>query len=937
MTIKRHFFYLTSFAAMAVAMTITAQAQTIGTAPVADDVSDDDSIVVTGSRPIAESEAAALEIQKNSDSLISVAASDSVGRLPDQNIAQAASRLPGVAVQRDQGQARYINLRGAPKTWTTISLDGLTIVSPEGRDSRFDSIPSALASKIIVRKAVTPNMTGETIAGNVDIITRTPFDYPDGKIALKAGAGHVEYGSRMEYEGSAVASKRFDTNVGEIGVLLAGSYYKRDMITDNFENDWEAVAQDQQPGFFDRKWARETENKLYRLTRKNYSVSGMVDFRPDDDNRIFVQSLYTAFTDDEARDNFIFDLDDRQNDNTRGTAPCTIAFTPTPRNTGYADVCIGNTPLTGTVYGIDINQRATLRAFKQSVQTNTLGGDHKFGDWEMNWRANYTRSLDDRSVVLENRYESPSTRNLRPSVMYDLTDPNLARLRLFSTIANLNGTFQTGAETRNIETFVRPLVSAVSADLIDVTTAYTGKLDLAYNTGWFGGETKLAFGLQYDQRTKDRDESEFRATTAAQFGAAGIPVTYLPSTIDQPFQGKIPLSYDFRYFDTDAFKAYAKSLRGVVARTPLIANNFNVEEEILAGYVMATSKFDWGSIVGGVRVERIKNVGNAIATITTAAIPASGSNPAVPSRTILQPVSVSSDSTLFFPSVHLNYNWDDDKKLRIGFTTGAARPDYDELRPNFVVNDASQSISAGNPNATAEKAWGVDAYAEWYIQPRGFASIGVFYKRAKDVLFDTTRTYGSDLLDSNGVDRSNYQFSAIANGGSGYIYGVEGAIQLQLEAYTTDLGLPDWMGGFGLSANATLNKSRATRPDGQKVSFPGTSDAVYNIGAYYEKYGLSLRLNYQKRTDWLDELGAFGAVGAVNTEPRGIDGGDFYWATDDELDFSARYAVNQNIEVYFDASNLLNNPGRRFVDQSQYTIEWERFGRRYTSGVRVNF
>src|SRR5690349_10167421 len=60
------------------------------------DTSQVDEIVVSGRRPIAESEAAALAVQAKSDSLVSVAASDSVGRLPDQNIAQATSRLPGV-------------------------------------------------------------------------------------------------------------------------------------------------------------------------------------------------------------------------------------------------------------------------------------------------------------------------------------------------------------------------------------------------------------------------------------------------------------------------------------------------------------------------------------------------------------------------------------------------------------------------------------------------------------------------------------------------------------------------------------------------------------------------------------------------------------------------------------------------------------------------
>jgi hypothetical protein len=74
-------------------------------------------IVVNGSRPIVESEEAALQVQKMSDSLVAVAASDSVGRLPDQNIAQAASRLPGIAVERDQGK------RAISAAWRAEELD----------------------------------------------------------------------------------------------------------------------------------------------------------------------------------------------------------------------------------------------------------------------------------------------------------------------------------------------------------------------------------------------------------------------------------------------------------------------------------------------------------------------------------------------------------------------------------------------------------------------------------------------------------------------------------------------------------------------------------------------------------------------------------------------------------------------------------------------
>lgn len=82
-----------------------------------------------------------------------------------------------------------------------------------------------------------------------------------------------------------------------------------------------------------------------------------------------------------------------------------------------------------------------------------------------------------------------------------------------------------------------------------------------------------------------------------------------------------------------------------------------------------------------------------------------------------------------------------------------------------------------------------------------------------------------------------------------------------------------------------------------------------------------------------------------------MDGGDTYWDADEELDVSARYAINKHVEIYFDAANLTNQPGRRFSDPSgiltatgtptamvrTQTIEWERFGRRFTGGVRVTF
>ncbi|WP_019367802.1 TonB-dependent receptor [Sphingomonas sp. ATCC 31555] len=889
-------------------------------------------IIVTGARPIAESESLALRIQRASDSLVTVSAADSVGRLPDQNIAQAASRLPGIAVERDQGQARYISLRGSPNYWTTLSFDGITVVSPEGRDARFDSIPSAIASQIIVSKAVTPDMTGETVAGNVNVVTRSAFDYSGAHFAGKAGYGIAELGDRKQYEASAVASQRFKVGEGELGVLVSGSYFQRGMITDNFETDYERVSQDQRPGNATRFWAAEAENKLYRLTRRNWSASGRVDYKPDDQNTISLRSIYTIFKDDEARDNYRFDLDDRQSDLVSSTTDCARTANPTPTTTGYADVCIGNTPQRGTIYGIDIRQRSTLRAFRQSIFTNSVVGEHDFAPgWHLSWVGNYTESKDDRSVVGEIAWDSPSTRTLRPTVGYDFSDPNRSRLLLFNTI-QLSGPTRYSAGTRvvAVDSFTKAPSSLTVLDAIDTTKAYTGRLVLSREARFLGSDAVFKAGFQFDQRTKVADEKQILLNTSAQLASVGIPTNYAAFSLDEPFAGALPMDYTFRYFDEDKMRAVANSARGQYAFTPNTANNYDVRERIYAGYLMGTLRYDWGSILGGVRVERLENRGKAVATLgTTTGL-----------------VTAESSQTLAFPSLHINYNVDDTKKLRLSFNSGGARGDYDQLRPNVVINDPNQTISGGNPAVKPERAYGVDGYFEWYLRPQGYLMAGVFYKRVEDVLYRQSRTFGSNALDTNGIDRSAYVFTGITNGGDGRIFGAEAAAQLQLEPWTNALGLPDWMGGFGISANVTLNDSQVTKPalgsavPARRVRLPGTSDMVYNIGGYYEKYGLSLRVQYQRRSDWLDTIA-----------DDLTDAGDTYWAADEEMDISARYAITKRFEVYVDVQNVLDQPGRRYAEPGNLltatgtptptiksqTIEWERFGRRYAAGVRVNF
>ena len=907
---------MTSVSLVAALMASAAQAQGVV-----------EELVVTG-RPIAESEAAALLIQKESDSLVSVLAADAVGRLPDQNIAFAIGRLPGVAVERDQGQARYVNLRGAKINWTTVSFDGLSIVSPEGRSTRFDNIPSALASQIIVSKAVTPDMTGDTLAGNVNIITRSAFDEPGMVLNGKLALGILELGGGEEAEATLFFSNRFLDD--RLGVVLQAGKYHRNMVTDNWETDpWQTggAGSDRRSGFETRRWAREHENKPYRLTRSNIGGTIKLEYELADDSRVFASSIYTDYSDEELRNNYIFRFDNGRV-NPGLTGPCPAVQAP-QTGTGFADICNGNTPERGTLYGVQILPNFNSLESSEYTWTNTLGGEHLWQDWDVSWRLNYTQTEDGQNAPARSNFSSPTDPALRPTVEYDFTDDDNHTVRLYRTI--VTGTGATAVRSRGERVFsvdAFPLIGTgnqiSTTDRGDPTFAYTAKFDVGRDLSFMGSDLRIKLGGLYTARTKKAEEKTF-AATPAQLAAAGRPFTFDQIRNFKPYQGDYVLGYTFNYFSKSALDNLAGELlrAGVLVRQDTSANYFRVQEKILAGYAMGTLDQTWGNLVFGARVERTENSGEAFATLGG----------------VRQIVTAQKEDTQVYPSAHVNWDLNEEMKVRVGVTTGASRPDFDELRPNFTFNDATLSISGGNPDAGPEKAVGVDAYFEWYLQPRGFFSAGVYYKDISDVLFVQSGVFNRDILNSGGIDRSGYTLTTLRNGGAGYIRGVEFALQQSVETYLEGRNLPDWLSGFGVQANVLINDSEVTVPaiggvPARKVPLQGSSDLVYNASIYYERYGLSARLAYQFRTEWGQSTGEYQVLNGVVVP---VTNGDVYWDDDEELDLSIRYAIAENLEWFFDAANLTDDAGVRYADDPGHPIEYETFGRRYIMGVRFNF
>jgi len=122
--------------------------------------------VVVVAKPIRASQISAIEAKRNANNVADIISADAIGRFPDQNLADALGRLAGLAIERDQGQARYVSFRGSPKRYTTTAFNGIDIPGVEnGRIPRFDAYPAVITGQVVANKAITADMPGESISG----------------------------------------------------------------------------------------------------------------------------------------------------------------------------------------------------------------------------------------------------------------------------------------------------------------------------------------------------------------------------------------------------------------------------------------------------------------------------------------------------------------------------------------------------------------------------------------------------------------------------------------------------------------------------------------------------------------------------------------------------------------------------------------------------
>jgi TonB-dependent receptor len=881
----------------------------------------EEDIVVTGVR---QSLSSAQAIKRNSNEIVDSVQAQDIGKLPDANTVEALQRITGVQIQRRYGEGDTdfdhrtqpaITVRGL--TQVSNFIDGRQALSAAGsRTLDLQAVPPELLAGIDVFKNPPASTIEGDIAGVVNIRTRLPFDAPGQLISATAKANYYDRAQKVGGSASALYSNRFETGLGEMGILLNASYgkssYRQDAIL--IGQFGPIPAGITIPGAPANAQVPIGE-QIYDDggDRKRLGIAGAFQWQAADNVLVTAQALFSRYKFFRQGKYYYFNNNGNNDANGDPIATPLAGATFTWDDAGYAT--------SGTL----ANQVFESARFDQDLTEQN--GNYTFNvKWDItsnlhsSFDAQYMKSSydADRNGFVISLYdktgETPYNAPNQSIVDFDLRGSkpvwNVRNAALLSDPNNYAFTYMADSLQRN------------DADQLAL------RYDLEYDMeGSF--LSKLRGGVRYADTSVDL-RGTWNAFCLLPSGPnpscsspAGTPFVRVSQFPELALQGPTHDFFDGRtlpggiyYPNFESGSSLWDSLTkseakfGATPKTAFTPGDLNHQtEKVLAGYLIA----DYGGSVLGLPIDG--TVGVRVVQTKT------GSRGTVfNSDGTLDPINVSRKYTKALPSFNLRAHLTDKLQARFAFSKSFARPNFDQMGTNVNLNPVTEvnpitgrpSGSSGNPYLNPIKATNYDATLEWYFAKTGSLTIGGFYKQVDGFLASgtTVRTFG-------GVA---YDIGTTLNSGKGKVKGFEVAYQQFFDF------LPGVLKGLGLQANYTFVDSNVTNPFAvagstipTRVPLEKLSKHSYNLVGLYERGPLTARLAWSWRGKYLDTTYGSGANGIPQFQKP--------YAS---LDGSVSVDLNKHLAVSFDAVNMLNRMNVTYIGTPsqplQYTLNDRRFG-----------
>lgn len=744
-----------------------------------------DAFVVEGNR---EGQARALQLKRTAPNVMDVVSADSIGKLPDGNAAEAVRRLPGVFAEIDQGEGRYIVVRGIDSSLNNVTIDGQTVGSPEGgsRAVALDAVPADLISRIEVVKAVTPDMDHAAIGASVNIATPSAFDREGSFLFASGNYGYNQKGGESPSGASLLYGTKLDAEE-KWGVVLGASYSNRAYRSDRLSGGtWQLRGDSYVPvnqSLF-----------LYGVDRTRVGFTGALQFRPQDGVEFYLRATYNTFNDYEERQ--LSEIE--------------------------AQGMLSNqTPTSGDFFGGRGTKEFRLNDLTQTIASYTFGGSVESAEGELDFSVNVGFAQEDTPERVD--WEFRSGRNAFP-FSYD-TSGELPRY--------VHGANYFSPEAYDFRR-VRRRTDDEREDSISAAINYRRE------AAWIGDNGYWKIGARWVNRDRSVDRTNNNYVGAQDFNFGSFDFT-LPEPTDF-FEGQIRTGPLMSYRAVESFfqnspEFFRRDDNSSLSNST--TGDYAVDETVIAGYAMAGVDTRLGSFLGGVRVEHTSGDYNGLELDPTPQ-PLLRSNeytdvlPGLHWRFAPDEAWVlraSWTNTIGRP------NYPDVVPTR--------ELDFEEISPDRFLG----SLEGGNPELTPYESMNFDIAAEYYLSASGILSVGVFHKRIDNSIY--TRSDLLENVTFEGREFDRLSTSRPENADSGKLTGVEFNIQQQFTMLPSPFdGLGIALNHTIVDSEVQItNDPNQGRTD--QLPFFKQADNISNLALFYEKYRLSLRLAVSRTGDYL--------------------------------------------------------------------------------------
>lgn len=751
------------------------------------DVAYEDNVIVVGTQA---AQASALNQQRAANSILTVIDSDGLGNFPDTTVADSLSRAVGISVETDQGEGRYVSIRGINTDLISSSINGVRTPSPEDRRGvLLDGVPSDLLDGIEVQKSLTPDVDADSLGGVINLKTISAFDRKDGFARAKFETAFNTITDDVSPKGSVTLSNTWNDTFG-----AAVSFTYQDLAIESHNNETGEWDSDNGQFFINDDF----EQRWYDLTRERIGLVANFDWYVSDNTKLYLRTLYNRYTDDEIRNKFEFrDLED----------PIAVTANSATYEIGEVDA--------------EVRQRQEVR----NIQTYSVGGETLVDAWTIDYQASYAFAEEDDSDNHDVNFRSDDIELATGALTLSFDDPQQP------LVSGPALPFLLDPSNYELDTFEQEFT-------VNKDTEYGLQMNVARDSLLGSTPVEWKAGVKYRDRKKTRDQN------LTFYERDDVALTDFIRTDAEITDWRL-INRMFEWPDGNLTAA----LRGTFTPDELevgdtllesTVGDFRIDERILAGYGMGTFEVGDATIVAGVRIEQtnLDLQGNFVEEDPFAVF----------SRDISQ------DYTDVLPSLNVRYDLSDRLIGRAAYYKAVVRPAFGEMAPTALLNDDRDEIELGNPNLEAYGADNFDVGLEFYPTSLSLISVGAFYKAIDNAIFGAEFDADDvpDSVDLSFLPAATLasldDVNTFINVGSSEILGVE----FNYVQNVGDLS--EALEGFIFSTNLTLTDSEATLPDGREVPFLKQSNAVWNVALAYDKGPWDLRVSANYRGDFLDGI-----------------------------------------------------------------------------------